>query len=112
MQNNTYTFNGKNYDTFKGLKIATQSRIRTLESLINLTYRDNEKCNKLKDKLQQIREEIKNIKPNLKPIYKYSCTYCISGKMTQKEIEGIKKVCRINKEPCSSCKVRQRRYIY
>jgi len=43
-----------------------------------------------------------------KPIYEYSCAYCINGKMTKKEIKGINKIFRISNEPCQSCITNQR----
>ena len=106
--------NNKNYKTLKGLKIGKQSQIRTLEKRVDLisnrddfTIEDEMKCNKIKESLKQFREDIKNIQPP-KPIYKYSCAYCINGKMTKKEIKGINKIFRISNEPCQSCITNER----
>ena len=43
-----------------------------------------------------------------KPIYKYSCKYCINKKST-KDIEIIKRNFTINLLPCVTCKVKQMR---
>ena len=109
MDNNKYEFNGKTYDSFKVLKIATQSRIRTLESVIRLVKgKDEDKYEKLEQKLAQMREDIKDIKPIPKPIYKYFCKYCIRRSKTKTDIEGILKHFRINTEQCFVCKARDK----
>jgi hypothetical protein len=52
---------------------------------------------------EKVKEKVKE-----KPIYEYSCAYCINDKMTKKEIKGINKIFRISNEPCQSCITNQR----